>query len=496
MNYSIEEVVRVAAARILLILGAASLGACVSTAGIAPSEKLPTKDETAAKLQLSATTASSPLPSETWWSVYNDQELNRWIETGLAQNPTLKEASARLSRAEAAFASAQASKLPKLDFQANSTSERFSNNGIFPPPIGGEVATDNDIDLAASLELDLFGRLQSRIDAAHWQAAAGVADRDLARVRLAGAIAHAYFDLARAQRARQIAVEIEESRGKVLGLVRDRVAAGLDTQVERRLAEVTIPEVRVEIERANEQIALARHALALLAGQAPQAADGVDARLPADAMLAPPANLPLDLLSRRADVVAAQLRAVAALRSVDATRADFYPNISISALAGLDALGTRHLFEGESRNWQVEPAIHLPLFDGGSLRAQLRSASAEADTAIDTYNATVLQAAGEVADASSSIASVQRQRAQQMQATEQAQAAMDLAAIRYQAGLGNYLTVLTAQGNLLTQRRAQVELDGRAAALDVNLALALGGGFQDQQTADSGAGKTDAPSLP
>jgi len=464
------------AAAVVLLVG------CASNASIAPHEKMPTAQELAAKLDLQAPDpASGPAasqPSASWWTAYHDATLTHWVDIGLADSPGLREAGARLARAEALFASAQAAEAPSVGFNADSIAQRISGTGIFPPPLAGMIHTINDFNLSSTLELDLFGRLAARADAARWNAEAGAADRDLARVRLAAAIGHAYFELARAQRARQIAVEIETSRSQILDLVRRRVSAGFDTQVERRLAEVTVPEIRVDIERADEQIALARHSLALLAGQAPQAADAVEAQLPDENALSPPSALPLDLLARRADVAAAQRRVMAAMRSVDAARADFYPNVNLSALVGLNSLTTQLLFEGASRTWQIGPAIHLPLFDGGMLRAQLRSASADADAAIDAYDATVLQAASEVADALSSIASVRRQRSQQTLATSNAQAASDLAAIRYQAGLGNYLSVLAAQASVLTQRRVELDLEARAAALDVSLALALGGGFR------------------
>jgi len=474
---------RTSADALLLALASVLLSGCASDASLQPHEKMPTAQALAAKLQLqapdAAAAANETLASQSWWIAYKDPELTRWIDTGLADSPTLREADARLARAEAFFASARAAQGPNVGFGADSTAQRISGTGIFPPPLAGMVHTINDVDLSASLELDLFGRLAARTDAARWSAEAGAADRDLARIRLAGAIGHAYFELARAQRARQIAVEIETSRTQTLDLVRRRVSAGFDTQVERRLAEMTVPEIRVDIEQADEQIALGRHSLALLAGQGPQAADAVDAHLPDESAVVPPATLPLDLLARRADVAAAQRRVMAAMSSVEAARADFYPNINLTALVGISSLTTQLLFEYNSRVWQVGPAIHLPLFDGGALRAQLRSASAAADEAIDDYNATVLQAAHEVADALSSIASVRRQRSQQTLATEHARAAADLATIRYQAGLGNYLTVLTAQTNVLAQRRAEVDLDARAVALDVSLALALGGGFRD-----------------
>jgi len=465
-----------------LALAAVVVGGCASDPSLLPHEKMPTSQETAAKLALQPPEPEvASQPSTTWWTAYNDPELTRWVEAGLADSPTLREATARWQQAQAFLALTRATQLPNVAASADSTAQRISGNGIFPPPLAGMVGTINDVDLSATLELDLFGRLSARTDAARWNAQASAIDRELARIRLAGAIGHAYFELARAQRARRIAVEIETARKQTLELVRRRVSAGFDTQVERRLAEVTVPEIRVDIERADEEIALARHAIAVLAGKGPEAANAVDARLPEEGALVPAAALPLDLLARRADVAAAQRRVFAALSSVEAARADFYPDINLMALVGLNSFTTQLLFEYGSRTWQVGPAIHLPIFDGGALRAHLRSASAQTDAAIDAYNETILQAAREVADAASSIAAVKRQREQQALATEHAQAAFELASIRYEAGLGNYLTVLTAQGGVLVQRRAQVELDARAAALDVSLALALGGGFRDEK---------------
>ena len=466
-----------------LASGLALLGGCASDPSLLPREKMPTEQDTAAKLQLQPLEPSlASEPSTTWWTAYNDPELNRWIDAGLADSPTMHEAGARLAQARAVFAATHAAELPTIGASADSTAQRISGTGIFPPPLAGLVGTINNIDLVSSLELDLFGRLAARTEAARLRAEASAADRELAGVRLAGAIAHAYFELARAQRARQIAMEIESSRKQTLDLVRRRVSAGFDTQVERRLAEVTVPEIKVTVERADEQIALARHTIAVLAGKGPQAADNLDAHLPQDAALVAPTTLPMDLLARRADVAAAKRRVLSAMSGVEAARADFYPNVNLTALFGLNSLTTQALFEGNSRTWQVGPAIHLPLFDGGALRARLRSASADADAAVDAYNDAVLQAAREVADTLSSIASVKRQLEQQALATENAQAASDLAAIRYEAGLGNYLTVLTAQAGVLTQRQAEVDLAARAAALDVSLALALGGGFRESPT--------------
>lgn len=481
----------------LLTVGLAALLALCACAGdpaLGPHEVMPSQQTLAGQLKLAAPAAAQP--SATWWTTYQDPELTGWIEKALADSPSLHEAAARVARAQAAFESARAAQGPMLGFGADANQQRISSNGIFPPPLAGMVGTVDDIGLSGSIDFDIFGRLAARADAARLDAAAGATDRELARIRLAGAVGHAYFELARAQQTRRILIELAQSRTQMYDLVRRRVAAGFDTQVERRLAEVPVPQIRVEIERAAEQIELARHSLALLAGQAPQAADALEARLPEGKLLAPPQELPLDLLARRADVVAAQTRVMAALRIVDAARAEFYPNVNLTALVGLDSLSTQLLFRRSSRTWQIEPAIHLPLFDSGLLRANLRAASAETDEAIAAYKATVLQAAGDVADALSSIASVQRQREQQELATQSAQAAYDLAGIRYQAGLGNLLAVLSAQSSVLTQRRSELDLAARSASLNVTLALALGGGFGTEPAAAPSTADGTAPAGP
>jgi len=457
-----------------------ALAGCAADRAIGPQEKLPAQDEQAKRLQLG--TAPDPVAAQ-WWKAYQDAELDRWIRLGLADSPSLHEAAARAARARAYFDVARAAQRPTLNAAADVDNQRISQNGFFPPPLAGFVGNVWDAGLSGSIDFDLFGRLAARTDAARIGAQAQDLDRTQVDIRLAGAIAHAYFELAHAQQSQRILVELQQDREQTLDLVRRRVAAGFDTKVETRLAEVPVPQIRADIERANEQIALARHALALLAGQGPQAADAVEARMPQNNALEPPPALPLDLLARRADVAAARLQVSATLRSVDAARADFYPNVNLTALVGLDALTLRRLFQGPSRTWQVEPAIHLPIFEGGLLRGNLRAASADTDAAISAYNAAVLQAAGEVADALASIASVRRQLVLQQEATQSAVAAFDLATVRYRAGLGNLLSVLSAQGSVLQQRRAEIDLTGRLAALDVSLALALGGGYEGKAAA-------------
>ncbi len=463
-------------ATVLAAALAAFLAGCASTHGIAPQRSAPSAQTEAQRLGLTAPATAEP--SAAWWQGYGDAQLDHWVALALDGSPTLLQADDRLKLAQAAVTDAQAASGLSVGAQASSTATRLSSNGIYPPPLGGMVHTINDVDLTAAIELDAFGRLRARTDAARLAERAVAADREAARVQLAAAVAQAYFQLALAQRAQALAQETERQRQEVLALVQARVKAGFDTLVEQRLAEGDIPQARGEVEIEAEHIELARHALAVLAGQPPQAAAGLEARLPPSAHLAPPASLPLDLLARRADIAAAQLRIQSALRNVDAARADFYPNINLSGLIGLDSLTLSPLLRYSSRTWDVGPAVHLPLFESGRLRAQLQADSAQADAAVAAYEGTVTEAARQVADALASIASVARQREQQRQASASAQQGLDLARLRYRAGLTPFLVVLAAEGRVLAEQRAELALQARTATLDVDLARVLGGGFR------------------
>jgi len=185
----------------------------------------------------------------------------------------------------------------------------------------------------------------------------------------------------------------------------------------------------------------------------------------------------LNLLGQRADVVAARWRVEAASRDTDVARAQFYPNINLKAYAGFSALGFSNLFKSSSEQWGVGPAINLPLFSGGRLRANLRVKTTDLDTAIESYNGTVLEAVHDVADQLVTTQSLERQQSEQRNAQQAAEDAYQIAVQRYKAGLSTYLQVLATESNVLQQRRAAVDLKARVIDTQVTLWRALGGGL-------------------
>jgi NodT family efflux transporter outer membrane factor (OMF) lipoprotein len=416
-------------------------------------------------------------PAARWWAAYGDPKLDALVDQALTGQPSLRAAQARLQQAQAAVDLSRAARLPQVNGTLDMTDQRFTENGLVPPPLAGSTRWNNNAQIGASWELDLFGRQRAALDASIGQWRAAQADAQAAGVLLASNVAVGYFNLARLLEAREVALESLQQREQVLALVRQRISAGLDTSVELRQAEGLIAQSRVELEALAESIANARHALAELTGQGPNALDTLEPRLAALRSAALPAVLPADLLGRRADLAAQRWRVEATQSDVTVARAQFYPNVNLAAFVGLSSIGLDQFLNAGSRTYGAGPALRLPIFDAGRLRANLSARSADVDVAVEGYNAALLRALREVADEVSSQRSLERQQRAQADATAAADSAYDLALQRYRAGLGNFLTVLTAQTNVLAQRRASTELKARHLTSEIGLNRALGGGY-------------------
>jgi outer membrane protein TolC len=179
-------------------------------------------------------------------------------------------------------------------------------------------------------------------------------------------------------------------------------------------------------------------------------------------------------------VVASRWRVEAAIQDVTVARTQFFPNVNVSAFVGYNALGLNQLLDAGSRQIGVSPAVRLPLFDGGRLKAQLAGRHTERDLAIAQYNATVLDAVKETTDALASAQSLDRQSQTQQAALRSAEQAHALALQRMQAGIGNAVTVLSAETAVLQQRRAHTDVWARQLDNQIQLMKALGGGWREE----------------
>ncbi|MET0518080.1 MAG: efflux transporter outer membrane subunit [Burkholderiaceae bacterium] len=469
------------------------LAAAALLAACAPIPKLadPARTLTPAQAGLQASHAAE-LRAD-WWTEFKDPQLDALIERALAESPSLAGARARIAKARALTEAFEANERPQLGAGVDVTRERLSGKGIYPAPLGGNWWTLANAQLNVSYEWDFFGRNKAELAAAIGARQAALAEGAAARLMLSSQVARSYLALARALAQRELLQQQLAEREDALALVRQRVQAGLDNEQDLRGAETPLPELRRQRVALDEQAALLRHQLAALTVQPGEALDGLAPRLPAELALRPnAAQVGLDLLGRRPDVVAARWRVEAATQQVTAARAQFYPNISLNAFAGFNSLGLDHLANAGARQLGFGPSLRLPIFDTGRLGANLRGSAADADAAVAAYNAALLEAVRDARDQLVSVGSLQRQQLEQRAALDNAQASLGLAESRFQAGLGSRLAVLSARGNLLAQQRQDLDLRGQTLEYQVNLVRSLGGGWNEAATATAATTATNA----
>ncbi len=473
--------------RLLLALGCAA----VVTGCVSPVERATPAAQaiSPAGLESARALAGSPggeWPSQRWWTAFGDTQLDRLVEEALAGHPTLGSARARLAQASALVEAAIASSTPGVTGGLDVTRQRFSVSGTVPPPVAGTTRTTARLALDFAYELDYAGRNDAAIAAARASEFAAAADAQAARLTLASAVARAYFQLQSLFALQSITARELEQATRRIDLTRQRVVAGLESETGLSRAESVPPELRASRAQVDAAIALARNQLAALSGNGPDRGlkiEPVVSHLAGQGVAALPAMLPLDLLGRRPDLVAARRRAESASREIEVARLRFLPNINLVAFVGVAALGLDRLFAAGSAIGGVGPAIRLPIFSAGGLQASFRGRQADYDLAVERYNELLLDAVRDVAD------QVHTRRAQEVEQAERSNAyvALDrthrLVLDRYRAGLANYLDVLDAEAPLFGLQRAETDLRTRALQAEVSLYRALGGGYEDGRPA-------------
>lgn len=429
---------------------------------------------------------SQAWPQSQWWHAYGDAQLDAMVEEALAGSPDVAAAAARIRIARGVMQSSGAALLPQVNASGGASAVKQSyNNGIPQAFVPKGWNDTGDLALSASFDLDLWGRNRALLAAATSEARAAEVDAAQSRLMLTSSIVSGYAALARLYAEQDVLEQAVKAREATATLTGQRVARGLDNEAPLRQANAALAAARLELEANAEQIALQRHALAALMGAGPDR--GLSIQRP-DVRLLTPTPLPADagiaLIGRRPDIVAARMRAEAQGRRIDAARAAFMPDISLSGLIGLQSLGFGHLLDAGSDYGSAKAAISLPIFNGGQLRGNYRQARGQYDLAVANYDSTVIQALREVADAIASRDSAERQIAAADRALNEAQGGYDLAMQRYKGGLASYLDVLTAEDALISAERTATDARYRRVALDAALVRALGGGFTEQDVKD------------
>nr|WP_215908562.1 efflux transporter outer membrane subunit [Pseudomonas fluorescens] len=457
------------------------ISGCIGTGGIAPRGQAINANSLATDAAIQSAARDAHWPTAQWWQAYGDPQLNRWVELATRNSPSLAVAAARVRQARALAGVAESAESLQINSDTTLKRHNWPKDQFYGPgELSGANTWDNNSSLGLSYALDLWGlesnTTERAVDLAHMSAA----EARLAQLELQNNVVRAYIQLSLQYANRDIAAATLAQQQQILDLANKRLAAGIGTHFDVSQAETPLPETHRQLDALDEEIALSRNQLAALAGKGP--GEGAKLQRPTLALAAPlklPSSLPAQLLGQRPDVVASRWQVAAQARGIDVAHAGFYPNVDLVGSLGYMATGGGMLefLAGKKFNYNVGPAITLPIFDGGRLRAQLGEASAGYDIAVAQYNQTLVNALKGISDQLIRRESMDKQSAFAAQSVASAQKTYDIAMVAYQRGLTDYLNVLNAQTLLFRQQQIEQQVQAARLSAHAELVTALGGGL-------------------
>jgi multidrug efflux system outer membrane protein len=409
-----------------------------------------------------------------WIELYRDPTLTALINEALVNNSDLRIAAARVELARAQYRVQRADRLPGV-----SATGSFTRDSRPSPAAPGENLITNTWSAGLAVpawEIDLWGRVKSLSGAARERYLAAEETRRAARLSLVAEVSGAYLNLVALDTQVRIAVVTLSLRERSRALIAQRLEAGVASQLDLHQAEALLASARRSLAELERQRDRQENALALLLGRAP----GPIGRDPVvfERSLPPllPAGLPADLIARRPDLRAAEATLHAADLDVAAARRTFLPTVSISGFAGFVSPAFEELLEDDRAAWNVQPAVALPLFQAGRLRANLAAQKARQRIAAESYVLAVRGALAEVENTLNDHRSYVEQLAASETAAAAARARFELTSQRYDEGVSPYFEVLDASRELFNAELELVQTRRAAYATIIGLYRALGGG--------------------
>jgi multidrug efflux system outer membrane protein len=420
-----------------------------------------------------------------WADLFADARLRELIRLALENNRDLRVAALNIEKARALYRIQRAESLPSVAATGSNTASRIAADQTGTGSAQVSHVYSAGVGFSA-YELDLFGRVRSLNEQALQTYLAREETRRSTHISLVAEVAAAYLTLASDQERLGLARETLRAQGDSYQLTRRRAEVGVATELAVRQAQTSVETARGDVATYTAQVAQDLNALALLLGTGvPQRCvpDGLAADVTAtvfggrDAL---PVGLPSSVLQRRPDVLAAERQLQAASANIGAARAAFYPRIALTASAGTSSTQLDQLFKDGHGVWSFVPQVSLPIFDGGSNRANLAGARADRDIALAQYEQSIQTAFREVADALAVRATIDERLSAQQALVEASAASLRLSQARFDRGVDSYLDVLDAQRTLYAAQQNLIAVRLNRASNLVTLYKVLGGGWREQ----------------
>src|SRR4051812_48695141 len=422
-------------------------------------------------------------PRGPWWTLFNDDELNRLEARVDVSNQTVAKAVAQLQAARAMVDYQRAGYAPTITAGAAQSRARLSQN-VLGHSLAGKTVPDYSVGVSASWEPDLFGRVKDATVNARDNAQASEADLESVRLSIASDLALDYFDLRSLDRQKKLLDDSVTAYTAALKIVQQQlndgaIDASAVAQAQTQLESTRTMDSDIDVQRAQLQ-----HAIATLIG-VPASSFALPQQVRDIALPQIPAGLPSQLLERRPDIAAAERRVAAANAQIGEAHAAFYPDLTLSATAGLESTFFAPWLPAPSLFWSIGSQLAGTLVDGGRRDAALKGANAQYDGAVADYRQTVLVAFQQVEDNLSALTTLASEADSEQRATSAAELALKLTTNRYQAGAVSYLDVVTAQTIALTNERTAEQIDARRVDASVQLLKALDGGWDRATLTDA-----------
>lgn len=410
-----------------------------------------------------------------WWTIFQDPELQKLIRAALDRSYDVRIAAARVMEARSQVTITRSSQFPAVNGGPLATGERT-------PVIAGGFPSFSyaaiEAALSVSWDIDFWGKYRRETEAAR----ANLLGADWARKAvissLVANVATAYFQLRELDLQLDISKRTLAARQDSLKLTQTLADGGAVSLVDVRQTEQLVETASAAIPDLERQVAQEENQIEILLGENPgpvtRGLPLTEQPLPAEV----PAGIPSRLLERRPDIREAEQRLIAANANIGAARAAFFPDVSLTALAGVESASLTTLFRGPARTWTWTAQATEPIFDAGKIRANYRLAQQEQNEALLSYEQTIQKAFGDVSNALIAYRKYREELEHQERLVTAARSATDLSRIRYQGGAASYLEVLTNDTNAFS-----AELNLAAVRLGENVALvqiynSLGGGWE------------------
>jgi multidrug efflux system outer membrane protein len=439
---------------------------------------------------------NAPVTDLDWRVFFDDPRLKYLIQLALDNNRDLRIAALRVEQARAQYRIQRAELLPSFQGNANLVREKLSPalleqaSGSASAPAGGVAITTYDVDVGASYELDLFGRVRSLKKEALETYLATEEARKSAQIALISQVATEYLTWLQLQEAKAIALQTLAAVQSSYNLNKSSFEAGVASELDLRTAEAQVQTARVDVANFSQLVAQAEDALTFLVGH--PLPDNLPPGKPLQQqhlLTDLPAGIPSEVLRRRPDIVAAEHTLKSANADIGAARAAFFPRILLTGSAGTASLKLTDLFTGPSETWNFSPQITVPIFEGGSIKAALDVSTINKRIEVANYEKAIQTAFQEVSDALAVRSTIdEKLKAQQLLLNAQ-QRRFDLTDARYRQGVDSYVDVLLAQQDLYVAQQNLLQFQATRLLNAVTLYRVLGGGWKQTISEMSSASK-------